>query len=475
MQRGELDRLSLSVSLYTPALQTYLRRLKNNPATIKSLGEYADINPSVSLSEMEPDTTVGFIPMEAVSDGATGEYTVRERLLGEVSKGYTRFTDGDILWAKITPCMQNGKSCLVNGLPNQIGFGSTEFHVLRVRSDLVSKEFIREFVNQETLRRIATYAFTGSAGQQRVPAAFLENLPFPELSKSRQNELVATMDAARAERKAKLAEADALLAGIDGFLLEALGMMAPVGDGRRVFAVSSEGVFNRLDPHFHSPDFARIERMLAQVNCEPLGRIATFSKETWRPQDHGQPAFRYIEINTVNPQTGEANWNEVPTLDAPSRARMKVQANDIIVSLTRPHHGSIAYLGPEFDGCIASTGFAVIRNVPEHISRDYLWCVLRAQFCLQQMLQRASGGNYPAITEPELAKILVPVPDKTIQNDIAAEVSRRSEATRRLRAEAEAWWERAKGWFEEELLGANNATQEESKGPSISQTHAGMD
>ena len=272
-----------------------------------------------------------------------------------------------------------------------------------------------------------------------------------------------------------MVEADALLAGIDGFLLDELGMMAPVDDGRRVFAVSSEGVFSRLDPHFHSPAFARIERMLAQVNCEPLGRIATFSKETWRPQDHGQPTFRYIEINTVNPQTGEANWNEVPTLEAPSRARMKVQAKDIIVSLTRPHHGSIAYLGPEFDGCIASTGFAVIRNVPEHISRDYLWCVLRAQFCLQQMLQRASGGNYPAITEPELAKILVPVPDKAIQNVIAAEVSRRSEDARRLRAEAEAGWERAKGWFEEELLGADNATQEESKGPSTSQTHAGPD
>ena len=247
MQRGELDRLSLSVSLYTPALQTYLRRLKNNPATIKSLGEYADINPSVSLSEMEPDTTVGFIPMEAVSDGATGEYTVRERLLGEVSKGYTRFTDGDILWAKITPCMQNGKSCLVNGLPNQIGFGSTEFHVLRVRSDLVSKEFIREFVNQETLRRIATYAFTGSAGQQRVPAAFLENLPFPELSKSRQNELVATMDAARAERKAKLAEADALLAGIDDFLIKALGIIqlpAP----RKTFALRANDLTDAINP-----------------------------------------------------------------------------------------------------------------------------------------------------------------------------------------------------------------------------------
>ena len=72
------------------------------------------------------------------------------------------------------------------------------------------------------------------------------------------------------------------------------------------------------------------------------------------------------------------------------------------------------------------------------------------------MLQRASGGNYPAITEPELAKILVPVPDKEIQNTITSEVSRRREEARRLRAEAEAGWAGAKGWFEGELLGVDN-------------------
>ncbi len=77
----------------------------------------------------------------------------------------------------------------------------------------------------------------------------------------------------------------------------------------------------------------------------------------------------------------------------------------------------------------------------QQVSHDYLWCVLRAKFCLQ----RASGGNYPAIIESELAKIFMPVPDKEMQNVIAAEVSHRREDARRLRAEAEAGWEGAKG------------------------------
>ena len=134
---------------------------------------------------------------------------------------------------------------------------------------------------------------------------------------------------------------------------------------------------------------------------------------------------------------------------------MQVRTDDIIVSLTRPHHGSIAQLGPEFDGCIASTGFAVIRGVAEYINREYLWCALRAKFCLQQMRQRASGGNYPAITESELENVLIPVPDAETQGYVADEIGRRPQRgeARRLRGEAEAGWAEAKRQFEVQLLG----------------------
>ena len=184
-----------------------------------------------------------------------------------------------------------------------------------------------------------------------------------------------------------------------------------------------------------------------------MGGIATFSKEIWRPENHGNPTFQYIEISTVNPKTGEAQFNEVPTDKAPSRARMKVQPEDIIVSLTRPHHGSIAHLGAEFEDCVASTGFAVIREVAPHVRRDYLWSVLRAQFSLDQMIQRASGGNYPAITETELGNITIPVPSMETQEDIATEVQYRHLQARILREEAESGWQAAKQWFEEQLLG----------------------
>ena len=208
VRRSDVGDLSINPPAYVPELQRYLNGLRNNAAVTKPLSAYVDVNPRLDISEFDADTIVGFIPMPAVADGATGEYTVTPRRLDEVRKGYTPFADGDILWAKITPCMQNGKSCLVDGLPNGIGFGSTEFHVLRVRAAGISAEFVKEFVSQATLRQVATYTFTGSAGQQRVPASFLENLPFPELPIERQNKIADTIGKIRSEARRLRGEAE---------------------------------------------------------------------------------------------------------------------------------------------------------------------------------------------------------------------------------------------------------------------------
>ena len=453
VRRGEIQENSLSVPMNSPEFYGFMSALRENPVGTKPLGNRVEINPRVDISGLPMDTSVGFIPMDAVADNAMNEYVAVSVALEEVSKGYTRFINGDVLWAKITPCMQNGKVCVVNGLPNGMGFGSTEFHVLRPSTPEISGKFVMEFVSQDKVRQCATYAFTGSAGQQRVPATFLESLPFPSFSLNRQNELVAAMDAARTERKGKLAEADALLAGKDEIVLDTLGIELPGDNSRQVFAVSAQSAQNRFDPHFHSPRYTRIQEVLSQTPCERLDDFVTFSKEVWRPEKHEEPTFKYIEISTVDPKTGEASFNEVQTDKAPSRARMIVHQDDIIVSLTRPHHGSIAHLGAEFEDCVASTGFAVIRDVAPHVRRDYLWAVLRAQFSLDQMIQRASGGNYPAITETELANITVPVPSMEAQDVIAAEVRNRHQQARRLREGAESGWQAAKQWFEEQLIG----------------------
>jgi len=284
----------------------------------------------------------------------------------------------------------------------------------------------------------------------------LVELPIPLPPYRTQLDLVAAMETARAERRAKLAEANDMLASLDGFLLSTLGLISPPKDDRKIFAARRADVRGRFDPHFHLPALAQNMRMLADSGSRPLGSLVSFSNEIWRPAEHKGSSFRYIEISSVSPQTGEARAEEVLVAEAPSRARMMVRTNDIIVSLTRPHHGSIAQITPELNGCVASTGFAVIRGVESGgLNGEYLWSILRSKMCLMQMLQRASGGNYPAITEPELGKVLVPVPTRATQETIADEAHRRRDEARRLRTEAEAGWQAVKRWFEDQLLGSS--------------------
>lgn len=206
---GDLTESSLDPFHHAPRLRGFLNALRAHPSASEPLSAYAEINPQTDVSPLQPTDVVGFIPMNAVSDGASGDYEISDRPFSEVSKGYTRFADGDILWAKITPCMQNGKSCLVENLPNSVGAGSTEFHVVRIKARGILPEFVKEFISQRSLRDVAVHSFTGSAGQQRVPAEFLANLPFPAVSEQRQREIVEAIGESRQTARRLRAEAEA--------------------------------------------------------------------------------------------------------------------------------------------------------------------------------------------------------------------------------------------------------------------------
>ena len=145
----------------------------------KPLGEVCVINPKLSVAEMPTaDTDVSFVPMAGI-DEIRGNITRPEICkYSQVSKGYTPFRDNDVLFAKITPCMENGKAAIARGLCGGLGFGSTEFHVIRPSATLLP-DWIFAFIRQASFRKAAKANFTGTAGQQRVPTNFLKTLTIP--------------------------------------------------------------------------------------------------------------------------------------------------------------------------------------------------------------------------------------------------------------------------------------------------------
>lgn len=160
----------------------------------KKLGEVCIINPSRPKNfTRSPDVPTTFIPMAAV-DGRTGTVAKSEVVpYLKVSKGYTYFEENDVLFAKITPCMQNGKHVIVRNLIDGIGFGTTEFHVLRPGKEILP-EWIWYFVRRACFLHEATTYFSGAVGQQRVPENFLANSSIPCPPLSMQKYLVAELD-----------------------------------------------------------------------------------------------------------------------------------------------------------------------------------------------------------------------------------------------------------------------------------------
>lgn len=153
------------------------------------------INPTTSFIGLPLDTLATFIPMEKISD-LYGEADISNcRTLAE-SEGYTKFQDNDLLWAKITPCMQNGKSAVVSNLKNGIGFGSTEYHVFRAKPE-IDIRYIHSLLRLRSLRDHAVLYFSGSAGQQRVSDRLFKTLSIPKPSIKKQTEIANHIDEIR--------------------------------------------------------------------------------------------------------------------------------------------------------------------------------------------------------------------------------------------------------------------------------------
>ncbi len=140
--------------------------------------DIAQINPKLPLNELADNLIVSFLPMAAVEE-KSGRYRLSEiREYGKVKKGYTPFINGDLIFAKITPCMENGKVAVLENLQNGMGCGSTEFHVSRLTS-LTSRKYLFYYLVQERFRRDARQHMTGSAGQLRVSKSYFEEVQIP--------------------------------------------------------------------------------------------------------------------------------------------------------------------------------------------------------------------------------------------------------------------------------------------------------
>ena len=185
----KIARQEVSGGRFDPTFQKVVTEFTSTLYPSALLREHVWINPLTAFKNLTDEDEITFVPMENVSEDGYVD-TTSARIIGEC-KGYTTFAENDLIVAKITPCMENGKSSVVRNLLNGYGFGSTEFHVFRAKSGLLNIDFLHAFLHAEFFRRNAKMMFGGSAGHQRVPPEFFKKMRIPVPSLEEQERIVA--------------------------------------------------------------------------------------------------------------------------------------------------------------------------------------------------------------------------------------------------------------------------------------------
>lgn len=185
---SDLAEMGIYCNPHSDYLNTVFSDLRNNEFFSGYLEDFVEINPQTSRKGLHDNSPVSFVPMSAVEE-KTNSVTYAIKSYKEVKTGFTIFQRDDLLWAKITPCMQNGKSFIASNMPTEIGFGSTEFHVLRKRDSRIYMPYLWVLLSNSHILEAAQGLFSGSAGQQRVSSAFLKKFPLVLPSKEEQIEL----------------------------------------------------------------------------------------------------------------------------------------------------------------------------------------------------------------------------------------------------------------------------------------------
>jgi len=317
-------------------------------------------------------------------------------------------------------------------------FGS--FMMVLRTNGKINPQYLFEFLSSKIFRGLL-FRILGGTNINNLNFSMIKDFEIPLPSLAIQNKIAQTANKNREKAKELEKEARKIVASIDNFVLGELGIeIERERERERVaFAITSDEIKGRLDPFFYKPYFKTLQKAIESKNYSELGELVEFAKETWDQKSVFGDQFPYIEISNIDTSNGEiAKTDFVPVAEAPSRAKMVVREGDIIVSTTRPNRGAITPISKEQDGFIASTGFAILRDLKNSkVLKDYLFVALRTSLSLRQMEQRTTGGNYPAITTEDLRKIKIVVPEIKTQEKIVSGVKRIYNQARNLRQEAE--------------------------------------
>ena len=414
------------------------------------------INPKVVA---EDNTSAAFIPMEAISAGYGSEYRYYEKKWGEIKSGYTAFADNDIAFAKITPCFQNRKSAIFEGLPNGIGAGTTELKILRTYGETINRWFVLYFLESPYFIDEAT--FKGTANQQRIIVGYLENklFPLPPLAEqerivgkiglvmpiidkySKSQELLDKMNVELNECLKKSVLQEAIQGKLvpqlaeEGTAQELLEQIKAekqklVKEGKlKKSALATSVIFRGDDNKYYEQIGKKCWDITEQIPFEiPSNwewcRVRNVSNSyiglTYKPTDIDEKGT--IVLRSCNIRNGKLALEDIVRVSSSISEKMLIEENDIIICA---RNGSKRLVGKS----------ALARNLPEPMTfgafmaicktpiYEYMFAYLQSDLFFGQLRDVSNTTTINQLTQNKFNDFLIPIPPVREQERIAFKIS----------------------------------------------------
>ncbi|NMM10462.1 MAG: hypothetical protein HHJ16_09330 [Polaromonas sp.] len=434
-------------------------------AHIVPLSQAVEVNPKLDRSSLNDDLDVSFVPMAAVEALSGGIDVSTIRKYADVKKGYTHFRDGDILFAKVTPCMENGKMAIARMLVNSVGFGSTEFHVLRPRSG-VDARYIYYFVSSQTFRKEASGHMTGAVGLRRVPSAFLEDqrIPLPDIEQQREivaelekqfsrlDEAVANLKRVKANLKrykasvlkdaveGRLVPTEAELAHREGRSFEAgRQLLQRILEARRK-EWKGKGQYKELAP-LHTENLGDLPSGWVWAAVEMLcEQIVDCPHSTARFQDDGFPCIDTTWMTAEGLVKERARYVDQATFQD-RISRLAPRAGDIVFA-REGTIGTAIMIPDQMTPCLGQR--VMLLRSSAGFSSGLLMHTLHSEVVKSQYRAQALGSTVAHINVGDVKRFAIPVPPLKEQHRILAEVDRRLSLIRGVEVEVDSNLTRAK-------------------------------
>ncbi len=383
---------------------------------IKRLKFVADINPS-RLPGMSDEAQCVFIPMEAMNTDGTFDQSER-RPVSELKSGFTYFGKDDVIFAKITPCFENGKGALLSDLDSEIGFGSTEFHVLRAVTGRTTSKFLYYLTSSGEFRRIGEGLMQGVAGQKRVTNDFVQDYVVAVPSIDEQRSIAEYLDRKTAQ--------------IDDLIAKKERMIELLKEERS--AVINQAVTRGLDPNFELKD-SGVEWLdkipkhweIKKIKFNASVHFSNVDKKT----EEGELPIRlcnYVDVYYNDIITPDLDFMEA-TASQEEIKKFKLKVGDVLVTKDSEEWNDIAipaYVSIELPDLICGYHLAQIRPILQSIEGKFLFWLMSADCINYQFKIEASGVTRFGLSNYALSNAIIPIPPINEQKEIAAFIDRKT-------------------------------------------------